>query len=423
MTPQGEKPAPRLKAAPEPAQAIDKSELQPEPEPEPKSVVEEANFYMIDKLHYDENVLVEETELYGEFNFRDTILDQLDRYWFYLDRMRKHDADAYGFYKQVGAVMVPHVVLRSWEDNEHEKATPEEIQKYKDKIFLPPSFKQNRPSFGCIAYGTNSVVEQREAKHEGRLSPRFIYYTKCSRPSPDVQPMTGGDTYKIVVWWDRALEKKWKWGKPTEFAVHINTAGDEIHVLRLLRTNMIDIKEKKGLKHFSIPKRAWIIPEFYKEWASEHGIPVEMYLAGLFCDAAKILENSQLSTLRVAVHKDNMTAVFGIDPRRMSYFFRDRDYKLNANGHRIPVFHIVKPYVRSDGVAVKMQFRGDRDFTWAGYRVTITVPGLDHFLLSELNIGTVDSYWQEKGKKYLTEPEFGEKLVQYMEQGVGAHKP
>ena len=75
---------------------------------------------MADKMHYDEEVLVEESELYGEFNFRDTILGQLDRYWVYLERMRKHDPDSYGFYKQLGATLVPHAMHGCYQDEERD---------------------------------------------------------------------------------------------------------------------------------------------------------------------------------------------------------------------------------------------------------------------------------------------------------------
>jgi len=71
------------------------------------------NFDIVDRHHDEgqEKVLYEESEFYGEFNFRDTILDQLERYFVYLHRMKKHDPDAYGFYKQVGATIIPYLAV------------------------------------------------------------------------------------------------------------------------------------------------------------------------------------------------------------------------------------------------------------------------------------------------------------------------
>jgi hypothetical protein len=51
--------------------------------------------------------------------------------------------------------------------------------------------------------------------------------------------------------------------------------------------------------------------------------------------------------------------------------------------------------------------------------VKITVPGRDHFLPGEFNIGTTDEQWREPDKKYLTEPEIGQKLRKWMNEGVG----
>ena len=419
VTPAGLKPVERLRAAPQPEQDIDKSELV-EPVPEPPEV-QEANWWGSDKLHYDEEVLVEESELYGQFNFRDTILDQLDRYWIYLERMRKHDDDAYGFYKQVGATLVPHAMHGVYDITDSKEAfTAEQVEQWKAKIALPPSFNQHRPAFGCLVYGANSVAEHQEEKFKRVNIPRFLYFVKYKKPPPEVQPMHGGDVYKMVIWWDRAQSKKVKHGSPTEFAVFIDATGTRIHLLRMLETKMIRIQRKRKLDFFSIPARDWRIPDYYESWAAEFGLSAEVYLAGLFCDAIRWLEHTQYSMLRIAVHKGDLTAVFGLDPARMAYFFRDRDYKLTVSGHRKPVFHMTRPHIRSDGVAVKAYFSGEKEFDWAGYHVTITVPRRDHFMLNEMNIGVEDEYWRTDPKeKYITEPEFGQHLVDWMKQGVG----
>ena len=164
-----------------------------------------------------------------------------------------------------------------------------------------------------------------------------------------------------------------------------------------------------------MPQHAWHIPEHYEEWSASYGLPVDLHLGVLFCDAIRSLERTNYSMLRIAVHKhDKMTTWLqcsGSTRQRMAYFFRDRDYKLTQSGHRKPMFHFVRPYMRADGTAVKAQFRGDKEFEWAGYHVSVTVPGLDHFMMPEMDVGTVDTYWKEKGEKYLTEPEFGKQLA------------
>ena len=48
-----------------------------------------------------------EHDEYGEFYFRHTILDQLDRYFVILKRMKSGDKEAYDLYSQLGAYILP----------------------------------------------------------------------------------------------------------------------------------------------------------------------------------------------------------------------------------------------------------------------------------------------------------------------------
>ena len=79
-------------------------------EPEADFADDGDDFLIVDKHHSDRQtyVLYDVREVWGEFNFRDTVLDQLERYFVYLDRMKKHDKDAYQFYGHVGAQLVPY---------------------------------------------------------------------------------------------------------------------------------------------------------------------------------------------------------------------------------------------------------------------------------------------------------------------------
>jgi hypothetical protein len=253
--------------------------------------------------------------------------------------------------------------------------------------------------------------------------PKFMYFVRYTKPPPHVQPMSGGDIYKMTVWWDRPQDKKFKWGRPTQFAVFVDKNGTKIQVLRTLDTKIVVIPKKHSAwEHTFVPQRAWRIPDDYEKWAAEYGLDPQLHLAHLFCDAVNQQEQSNFSVVRVAVSKGDLTATFGVAIRRMAYFFQDRDIQLTQHGVRRPIFHLVRPYTRSDGVHVKMHFAGTSKFTWAGYDVSITVPGRDHFLLSEMDIGVEDSYWHEKAKNYLSEPEFGKFLVDQMKAGLGKHR-
>ena len=203
---------------------------------EPVRLVHEANQIMM-----DDGVGFPENEIWGEFAFRDTILDQLDRYWVYLARMKKHDNDAYEFYKQIGATVVPpvhwflHKGARWKEDDKPMKAKPLKP--------LSPWWKQHRPGFGCVTYGIYSKVEEDEmaARFEGKdrnkrmWVPKFLYFVKYRQPPANVQPCSGGDVYKMTVWWDKPARREdveeAPGGVPEDYAVFVSADGSDVHVL------------------------------------------------------------------------------------------------------------------------------------------------------------------------------------------------
>jgi hypothetical protein len=381
---------------------------------------------IVDSHHENRNdtVAYKEAELQGEFNFRDTILQQLERYFVYLDRMKKHDADSYGFYKEVGATLLPYMATGSWNRGD----TTGDKSAAKHNTPLASWFNQQRPTFGCFAYGADPETERYEIAAKGGVKgkdlwvPRFMYFMKYKNPPPEVQLISGGDIYKMTVWWDRADKKKMKHGYPQEFPIFVSADGKQVLALRVCDTRKIPVpskKEKDGF--FTIPKRAWHIPGEFEEWAKENGDTAQHYLAEVFKDAIYRNEMSQYSMTRITATKDDMAAVFSVNIHRTAYFFQDRDIHLNDEGSRKRIFHFVRPHVRADGAVVKAHFRGENEFDWAGYHIKITIPGRDHFLPGEFNVGSSDDYWRDpKDKaKYLYAPELGKKLKGWMNEGRG----
>ena len=407
VIPQGPQPAPVTSRLPQAAKS--KPTLKPVVElPDPDPVIAGPH-------HEDsENVLYAETELYGEFNFRDTILQQLDRYFVYLARMKHHDQDSYALYRQIGATLLPYVDIGA-HDVENNFGNETWSHQNDSAIKLADWFNHKRPSFGCFVYGANPEIERYElerklpGKNVDLWVPKFMYYTKYKQPPPELQPMSGGDIYKLTVWWDRPLDPKYqrKHGTPQTFGIFISQDGTQVVALRQVETKALSIATRRPRvlsngyreKSFTIPQRAWRYPDAYKEWAEQHGMNVQEYLTQLFLLSVQKQEFAQYSMVRVMVAKDDMVATFGVNVQRMAYFFQDRDISLTEDGLRKRVFHIVRPHVRSDGTVVKMHFRGERVFTWAGYRVSITVPGRDHPDLIELDIGCEDEYWLDKKEK------------------------
>jgi hypothetical protein len=233
----------------------------------------------------------------------------------------------------------------------------------------------------------------------------------------------------LTIWWDKPFEPKHnykKGGVPYEYAVFLDQ--EHIQVLRMCDTNFISIRHKKnGIEQrrgeiFQIPKREWKIPKCYNDWVKEKHETPEHFLARMFLDTANAFEHVNYSMVRVAVHndKDDLTAQFSIDPRRMSYFFQDRDIVYTPGGAREACFHVVKAHERvtkHGSTFVKFHFRGAKEFTWAGYRVTVTVPQRDHVPLSEFTVGVDDAYWLTRAeiKNGITEPEMAEMLRRHIE--------
>ena len=415
VTPKGERPKrePRPKKIRQPVLLDEK--------PIPVGECKDASLLIADELVEGDgrgDVLFHESEFWGEFSFRDSILDQLDRYWIYLKRMRKHDPGAYEMCRQLGATLVPY--SSTWSNCLPKRdRNNEEIEQFKSGVKLPAWFKQHWPAFGCIAIGTNPLDEAKELKSwedskDGMAlwCVKFLYFRKINKTPWFVQPVRSGHLYEMSIWWDRPHDPKHsrrKWGVPQKFYVWI---ADDGNTMRVLKTR------KRGSKFLA----AW-------DWCIDYQVSVDdrnrgytpqLVLARKFCDAAKLMEHAAYAMCRVEVSKGEMAATFGVSPKRMAYFFRDRDVNLTADGQTKRIFHIVRPHVRSNGIVVPMHFRGLKQFTWADYSVSITVPGRDHFMLPEFDVG--GQYPPEHGrwsKKLVTEEEIAAQLKNWIEQGTG----
>lgn len=444
VEPKGTPPTPHVR------EKTETEEKQPISAAEQKEI-DDAEIFFHEKHHRDLNgpdVLYRESEMYGEYNFRDTILEQLERYFVYLKRMKKSDPDAYGLYKEIGAQIVPYV--GSGSDYAARNKEKLHTETFKPHIELPPFFNKHRPSFGCFVFGADPEVEayelrqteimreQKGHEHARNFVPKFMYFTKYKLPPPEIQPMTGGDTYRMTITWDRPHDpdKKFANHDPVsqEYAIFISADGSRLEILRMCKFKHVEVLVKKKRRdargnidfYHQIPQRLWQIPHQYGDWAKDHGTNnTQSFLADIFCSCVKRLEYANYSMVRIAATKDNLTAVFGVNIHRMAYFFQDRDYVLNESGRRKPIFHIVRAHERhtKDGKTYYMPFgfRGEREFKWADYDITITVPARDHFMLPDLDIGVEDSFWRKRGQKMMDGAQIGKYLADKMKQGTGGY--
>ena len=246
--------------------------------------------------------------------------------------------------------------------------------------------------------------------HDGYLStPKFMYFRKLKRSPWTVQPVLYGKVYSLTVWWDRALDKKhpWKWGRPHEFPIHISDDGKTLTVLKTRKRANGDIG----------PWWDWRIPHDYEDWSKQYGLDAQSHLTHTFVDCVKHCEFADYSMLLVDVAKGDMHAKFGLDAHRTPYFFQDRDIVLTAKGRKRRIFHMVRPFIDKHGKAHPMSFRGLKEFHWAGYDVTITVPGRDHFMLSEFDVASWSDPVKRPGEKWSSEGQTAKYLAEQMRAG------
>ena len=83
----------------------------------------------------------------------------------------------------------------------------------------------------------NAAAAQRELADSFWI-PKFMYFTKYKRPPPTIQSMSGGDHYRMTVWWDcpHNPKAKQKWGTPQDCSVFVSKDGSltVLHVRRCL---------------------------------------------------------------------------------------------------------------------------------------------------------------------------------------------
>jgi hypothetical protein len=406
-------------------------------------------------------------EKWGQYYFRDAILDQLDRYFIYLKRMKYHDRDAYELHRRLGIHIMPQSAVQAFDDWRDEGSMDD----------LDTWFIEHRPGFGAVSYGLDyaSVDEEHTtvvdaspeqmkeiggwrnlrkdpliAKHRTATVsrgesiklksgetvqtsiiwiPKFLYFTKYKKPPAEVQKVSDGDVYQLTVYWDRTdhhskgFDKRHKGGIPQDYAVCVDKSG-KVRILRMLIHEKVNIRTRHGIdrgKMFSIPNTHWGIPTDYLNWAVGRKESPENYLRRCFIEAALMYETASLgSMIRIEATKGGLTAAFAVEIKRTAYFFKDRDVgNVTATGRKKPIFHIVRPHMRHTkhgDKPVKMQFRGDKEFEWAGYQIKITVPGIDHFHLPEFNVGSVSLAAHEVKKGMVNMAELGDRLKEGMQK-------
>jgi hypothetical protein len=214
-----------------------------------------------------------------------------------------------------------------------------------------------------------------------------------------------------VVWYDD--KRKHEQTAPTAFPVMVLPDGS-VTVLKMRMMIEQKVRARYGCNRgetFTIPQTVWKIPGFFHEWAHFHKCDAATYLSWLFRALSLDFEFASFnSMIRVTATRNNMSAVFSINERDTRYFFADRDVMTNQ---KKVIFHVVKAFARKSGTAVRLHFRGERDFDWNGYRIHISVPGLHHNDPAGFDVAAIDAE-PDDPTRLLTMAEFGRDMADHL---------
>lgn len=290
----------------------------------------------------------------ARWHFKATILDRLDEYFVCMRRLRRHDPDAYAFFRKVG-LTVPADVY-------HNPSTAD-LREIK------------RITFGGVMLA--------KTKEETQCVPSFFYFTKVQHPVRVEQ--TTDTVYRLTFFYDnRNVQARWRSTMSIPLVCHVAIRLDG--TARVLRESipktMSFTSGKAHRKTVVMSRREWARPSWLAQvnaalreapswnpdvWASEMlSIALHTHL-------------SATERLIVRASRDGVTAAFGIDVTRCKYFFADRAVEaLARDGKRKRIFHSVTAHKRQlpnfRVTSVRAHYRGIRHFTWNGAWIRIVWP-------------------------------------------------
>lgn len=302
-----------------------------------------------------------EASAMGRWYFRETILDDLARYFTMLRKMRKIDSDAYGYFSRVGGVL--HNYSAHGNDEE---------------MLYTGDLSWDLPKIGALVWCDKETGDS--------IPPAYVYFHELVRLPFNIERASGRTFAITIVWWSRKKELE---KYPVGGKAYLELSDDlkAARVLKELRSNRQVIRHRDGYaKHGGgretlVYHTGWAVPGWCTRFAEEKSGSVDDVIGRVFRLSANALMNAQMD-LRVRAEKNGLVGAFCVDMLRTPYFFRDRDTTILVNGRRKPIFHIVRSHERvlSDGrkTGVKSHTRGLRRFDWNGYKINITLPGLHH---------------------------------------------
>lgn len=283
---------------------------------------------------------------------KNEILHNLDKYFKYIRQMKKADKESYDLYRKIGAQFISTQTIDGFEDT--------------ISLDLPERWKSVRPSFGCIFMPAEH--DEKKEKKEDSINPRFIYFRRHKSLSGNVQAVPAGwdlYTFHIAFYFEN---------REHTYDAAVAIDGDnQVHALQIKISDDLVINTKRGVNRgkYLVKRKKWALPDLGE---NRKGKPKDQVIKESFCLAANFWELAQFKEVEVRAVKGSLAARFNITGTDTARLFQDRQ---RIENKKTRIFHAVRPYVKKNGKSVKLHFKGERNFNWNGYEISIYVPGKD----------------------------------------------
>ena len=312
--------------------------------------------------------------------------------------MRRYLPDDYELFRRIGCVLIPH------DDSGR---------------FLARGRIETYPSFvACIwpgKYWDDPSWEGKETERDKHVSISVFKRVRF----PGAYLPWGDVTYE---WLHMAADLTRKRGGGEAAYIGVESATGKARVLAQPSVRMQRLPNGGTVQHTHVGVPQWV-RDWHRDDHKEHG---DLH------DWVSTVLSLTLSHWRAAdkgwqvhltdVEQHPVTMRLCIPERAAKTFFRDR--QAPEQGRLKPIFHIVAEHERVLGgnrsTTVRQHYRGNRAFSWNGYKTLITVPGHHHRPLSSLDIESVDEADVDK-RDTMTLPALGRVLATHIRRAVGLH--
>src|SRR5215203_164911 len=291
------------------------------------------------------------------------MLDGIDNYFEIFDQLRRVDLGAYAYFSRVGAPLILDN-LKVWRGDMEAPRIPD------------PSVL---PSF-VGAFFASTRDEYRKAILEEKAFVELNYFHKAKNFATAAAPGTTVYLHHMVGLKRDNLFSKEEYKKFPEakhnYGVWFPLGVGKDGVIKALPCHMQHHQRlpRGGTVHHS----SFEIPEGVAEMGKgdAHEAARKLFIMTIVATA------SVVSGLQITIQKGKTTARFGIPISHAKTFFADRLPEYTDSGRKKSILHLRLPTyrIKKDGSLVRVgeHLRGERDFVWRGYRITVGVPGIHY---------------------------------------------